>query len=259
MPEAKTFRCPFEVQGVKDGAIIEVILGEVQEERFEMLKNALEEFHTHSTKIAIRLVLPKSVQGCTTFEELRDVLMLYQAEIIAADLDDVLFPYLPHQKQARDLLEDHGLGLSVFDEAPALLLRERFGANVPETIGALAEWILNECRKHHVVVLDSAEGAASVQFLISMLLVHGKSGELLKSMMSVVLCPLYPKGTGRFSERVEIVLTRQTDAAALPQAVRDRIRDQANASYLSQGLPAGFREVQPPGLWIPGEKSRIKS
>jgi hypothetical protein len=257
MTGATTFRCPFEMQGVKDGTIIEVVLSEVQEERFEALKIALEEFHTQSSKIAIRLVLPQSVQSCTTFEELRDALMPFQAEIIAADLDDVLFPYLPHQKQARDLLEGHGLGLSLFDEAPAHLLQERFGAEMPDSIGALAAWILNECRMHMAVSLGETDAGASVQFIISSLMIHGRSGEMLKSMMSIVLAPLYPPGTGRYSERVEIVLTRQTDAAILPKTVRDRIRDQANASYLSHGLPAGFREVQPPGLWIPGGKVRI--
>lgn len=92
------------------------------------------------------------------------------------------------------------------------------------------------------VSLGDTEKAAGVQFIISSLLVHGRSGELLKSMMSVVLAPLYPAGTGRYSERVEIVLTRQSDAAVLPQTVRNRIRDQANASYRSHGLPASFRE-----------------
>jgi hypothetical protein len=193
-----------------------------------------------------------------SFDALRNAIMPYQAEIIAADLDDVLFPYLPHQQHERDLFDRFGLRLPLFDEEPALLLRKAFGSDEPQTLGELAHWLLKRCgRCNEVAVFKNAREEPLVSFDLSSLCVRGRSGEVQKSMMSVVLAPLYPKGTARYGEKVAIVLTRHSDAMALPRHVRDRIRNQANASYRSHGLPVGRHDVQPAGLWIPGENIRI--
>lgn len=259
MNDDKSFRCPFEVQGTRGGTIIKVVLGERRQERLVMLRDAFEEFHLKTKKSALRLVLPESLQKCSTFEELRRALIPYQAEVIAVDLDDALHPYLPHQAADRRMWEKAGMKLRLFDEEPALRLRKEFGAQEPKTVGELATWIeqMHLKRKGRPLTLRKGRipwwGPVLMEVGLSALRIYGKSGEILKANFNIVMCPLYPEETGRYSECVEIVLTRHSDIVRLDAGVRQNIRRQANESYAAHGIIVGDvdKTQQPPGLWVP--------
>lgn len=266
MSDKKSFRCPFEVQGIRERAIMEVVLSENQEERFAVLCGVLEEFHLKTKWMAIRLVLPESLLTHKTFDALRRALIPYQAEVIAADLDDALYPYLPHQASDRQLWKKSNMKLRLFDEEPALRLRKEFGAREPSTLGELAVWIgrMHLKRKGRPLILYKRKlwprGQMRMELGLAALRIYGESGEILKANFNIVLCPLYPKETGRHSERVEIVLTRHSDIVRLDAGVRQRIRRQANESYVTHGIIVENVEKtqQPPGLWVPRREPQEK-
>ncbi|HVU75216.1 MAG TPA: hypothetical protein VHD38_00020 [Candidatus Paceibacterota bacterium] len=251
------FRCPFEVKGREDGSIIEHELPDVQEKRFALLREVFERFHRGPRFSAVRLVLPDSVwTGCTSNAGLKPVILPYQAEIIAADLDDQCFPFLPHQDEARTALE--GLGLTLpFDKKPAQALRKKFGRHEPKTIAQLSALLQQLFEKNDGTVIEVREprwfgkGKLLMHFDRSSLFIDG---EVAKSTFEIVKTPFYPKEFGRYSERVEIVLTRHLDVARLSDEVRRRIRRQANEVHAKHGAPIADLDVQQPaGLWLPDE------
>ena len=253
---AKVFRCPFELKGEKEGTIITVQLSEMQSERFATLRSAFERLHRDRTRMAIRLVLPVSLQrSCANLVELRERLLPYQAEVIAADFDDQLFPYLPHQANERKLLESF-LGRLPFDKTTALRLCDEFGEHPPRSLVDFAGWLLAHFRDEKgVVTLGDASGALMAFDSTGVSI----GGESQKSTFSIVKAPFYPKNFGRYSERIEMVINRQVDVANLPQEVARRIRRQANEVYASHGvrIPDLDATQQPSGVWIPGESYEI--
>ena len=258
MSNSKEFRCPFEVQGVEDKTIIEVALADEQAERFVQMRTAFERLHTDATRIAIRLTLPASiVVGCTSNEELRPRLLPYQSEVIAADLDDQLFPLLPHQEAARAVLEVLGLRLP-FDESVAKLLRRGWGEHPPLSISDLAVWVLHraEMTEGNFIAFRDGLGELALVFSESGLSVRG---EAAKSSFGIVKTPFYPKAFGRYSERVEIAINRHVDVRRLPVEVQRRIRRQANEVYAAHGVRIENLDEtqQPTGLWIPGEEYTV--
>lgn len=255
------FRCPFEEKGMQDGSIIERELPETQHERFTLLREVFEQFHRTPRVSAIRLIVPDGVwEGCTSNTDLKPVILPYQAEIIAADLDDQCFPYLSHQDEARRALEEMNIRLP-FDKKPADALRRYFGRRAPKTLAELSVLLQKLFEANEGTVFEVREpklfgkGKLLIHFDRSTLSV---AGELPKSTFEIVKSPFYPKEFGRYSERVEIVLTRHLDVARLSDEVRFRIRRQANAVHATHGAPIKNMDVQQPaGLWIPEELYKV--
>lgn len=257
----KVFRCPFETKGIKENTIIEIELSASQAERFAALRGALEKFHRDNRWVAIRLIVPHSVlEGCTSNRELQPRLLPYQAEVIAACLDDALWPHLPHQKKDRKILEGV-VGRTSFPERAAKALIREFSSDWPDTMAAFAEWLyLRFQRQHGITAIFEKRWFKKPELVMrfdeSAIAVVGETDKVL---FSVIKTPFYPREFGRYSERVEIVLNRDIDVARLPISVARRIRREANLVHEEHGVLIDDIEYtqQPTGLWILEEEQRI--
>ena len=72
--------------------------------------------------------------------------------------------------------------------------------------------------------------------------------------------PLYPEEFGRYSEHVEIVVSREADIAALNSKTRKGIRARSNRILRQHGVAIGSLELdkQNTGVWIPRYRSQRK-
>jgi len=254
------FRCPFEVKGIEEETIIVHELPEAQEQRFELLRRVLERFHRNHRWSAVRLVLPHSVWGaCRSNQDLKPVILPYQAEVIAALLDDQLFPLLPHHDEARHTLEGLGLRLP-FSDRESKLLRKFFGDRTFRTVKDLSTYLaeLFKDGKAYELRGRKSDGPFGPYVLLSLGTVQ-IGEDPLKNIFTIVKSPFYPYALGRYSERVEIVLTRHHDIDRLSESTKLRIRVQANQVCAAHGIPILDESIdqQTAGLWIPEEALKL--
>lgn len=256
MGQEKVFRCPFEVQGNREGKILDVVLSESREERLEALRTAFERFHLSGALLAIRCIPPSSaLEGCTSNADLRPKILPYQAEIIAADLDDQLWPFLPHHDAARKAFTEAGLLLSRYNERAGRVFREYLRGRESKTLVDFAQLIERVLRANPHTVMKFSERTGMfrkkdiISFDESTLKIRGSE---YNSKFSIVKTPFYPEAFGRYSPRVEIALTRHMDVDRLLPESRVAIRRWANEVYAAHGIPIkNLDETQQPGgLWL---------
>jgi hypothetical protein len=271
MPD-RTFTCPFEERGRQTNSIFQVILASERGERLAKIRAALETFYRCGDYVGIQFTFPQEFfEGCRSLAELKVLMLPYQAEILAADIDMRLFPYLPYQSKENRLSRktdapDQEFARSV--TASALMQRMTQEVDWPFLDGVvhLSEWIrcvLEELRNKappvigFVVVYEPQSGIWHPMMHVepgSVAFSEEIDGECRhKNVLSVVKSPLYPKGTGRYSDTVEVFLNRIADVDALTDEQKCRIRRDANLAYQAAGIviPDLDTTSQCFGVWVP--------
>ncbi len=273
MTATKAFRCPFEVQGIEDGSILDVRLSDTRSERLTAMRRALHLLRERFRWNSIRFILPESILGnCDSFQILRERVLQYQAEFLAADMDCGLYPHLPyhpvwerfkahfrrdqrHARYASRALEvalytgGYGLPASLEDLADMIeaMFLDAIAAGDPEPIFVFGSLRKNG-QKYWLFKMDrSAFGIYQDQDKLMDPAVNDAN-------FSIIKAPLYPVEFGRYSKDCELVVTRDVDVARLPETVKMRIRRDANEVHAAHGVR--IRDMfsqQPSGLWIPGE------
>ncbi|MDB5238663.1 MAG: hypothetical protein JWM46_933 [Candidatus Kaiserbacteria bacterium] len=278
MLEPREFRqCPFEKKGIEDGTIIEVALSERREERLPAMVAAFIQLRNRPESPAIRFTLPKSAYAsCSSNRELRYLLLPFQADMIAADLDTRLRPFIPYQHT--NWAREWGTGIVKSDHARfvqtlALMnFLKKTGLPMPRSIAEQANWIegLFIASKKHLIpdVHLKITGEAADKSEVHMMSIRSGGLTLLsdyagpdhpernRTCFSIVKTPYYPNTFPRYSENVEIVVSREADFVALPKPLRKRIRTQSNEMYLAHGIEiTDLENFKPPiGLWVLDEK-----
>ncbi len=264
MPESQVFRCPFEVQGTKDDTIVTVTLFGNRALRLLLMRAALEQLHNDRTRTAVRFVLPDSViAGCGSHTLLQKRIVPYQVEYLAASMDIGLAPFLPHHSRwawvrarcsprtrfrrlgawalMHALQHVRGRTLSDFCNALDTLFKGKTkrGARYPEFIfGTLR-------RRQKEFYLIRLELAAFAIYQDQEKLDDPEHNDAL---FSIVKSPLYPPAFGRYSTRVEIVVTRDVDVVRLPMDSKRRIRTAANAVHMAHGIRIRDPETDQQGV-----------
>lgn len=252
--EPTIFRCPYEVQGIKDGTIIVVTLFGNRAMRLRLMRDALSILHADRSRSSVRFILPTSVMAkCDSFTLLQKRLLPYQIEYLTASLDCGLEGHLPHHSflnplcgslrwrrryhrmGARELVREllwfgkpwhdlRGFCRGIFAWAKA---NAKEGVRYPEMIlGTL----VRDKRKYYTFQMD-----------LSAFAIYQDQNRLHEpahndALFSIVKSPLYPEAFGRYSSRVEIVVTRDVDVAMLPLSVKLRLRRQSNAIHAAYGI-----------------------
>lgn len=270
MPEEKAFRCPFEVQGIEDGSILDIELSEDRSARVPMMRTAVSRLRKDTGVHSVRFILPDSVlEGCGSFAELSERIIPYQADFLAADIDSRLYPHMPYHP-AWERFKAHFRRSSRYKRYAARALEvalDTGGYGLPERIEDLAAMLED-------LILDAVDDDPDPIFIFGHIRVAGKKFWLFKmdrgafgiyadqrklldpavndANFSIIKAPLYPKEFGRYSEHCEIVVTRDIDVARLPETVKMRIRRDANLVHQAHGVRINDLFVQQPtGLWIP--------
>lgn len=272
--EKPEFRCPFEVQGRQEGTILEVPLLEDKIERLEALHTALNKFYVAKEIVAIRLRLPRLVlRSCVNNEDVRKRVMPFQAELIAAEADWRLRPFLPYQ------ILEYGKGSAdkLISLAPwravaggmLLQMMTKDGVRAPKNVVEMSIWIeanfefalQHGMKVPHLYLWQPTPEGGRIDIVTitpsSLVLhadrVHMEDPHLNRNCFSIVKTPFYPKGFGRYSEDIEIVLSREADFAKLSPKVRKQIRTRSNEVLQAHGVKVTDLEgdKQETGVWIP--------
>ncbi|MGE5541113.1 MAG: hypothetical protein ACM3TU_02420 [Bacillota bacterium] len=265
------------MKGEQDSRIRRVVLGENREERFELITGAFKEFQQDLERVAIRFCLDAALwSGCKTIRALRSSLVPYQAELLATEMSLRLSPFLPHQfceldEEERHLAyknNPHGL-----DAAYALFETISGCGGDAGSVSGIADWMQQQLTAGFIAAkktprLDIHDPripfvTAETRLLSihphSFVLHREREGGLEdpqknRNTFSVVKTPFYPHSFGRYSETVEIVVTREADFTAISSETRERIRV-ASTQILKRGgvkVHQDLREHRNElGLWIP--------
>jgi hypothetical protein len=268
------FRCPFEVRGEKEGTIIEVELGEDKGKRVADMSEGFERFHNTPKSPGIKFILPEYAwRDCKSNLELKPIILPYQTEMLAAEMDYRLRPFLPYQMTKVDQEEAMG----IFQKTPYKLLAaselinimNKFGVN-PDGPTDTAAW-LEKIMKEHMEkgvknpmfkifgTYDQQISAVEVMEISVggiVLPSDREEGQNNQNCFSLVKTPFYPKEFGRYSTNVELVMSREIDFKSLPMDKRRKIRHDSNSVLQKHGIEIIDLENdrQGGGLWIPEEK-----
>jgi hypothetical protein len=272
MQDTDAFRCPFEAQGQQEDTIVKVNLSEDKEDRLVAMAAAFLQFYCRDECVAIRFTLPPSILGCSTFQELKKALLPYQSEVHAALLDYRLRPLLAydlHNPASQLFTESAKADKKRLAAASVLLAKvKELGIRTPKNMLEQAMWIETHFRLWMHRGLDNpgenmelkvgnqtfnilTMEPASIRFHLDR--EFPDDPKTNKNCFSIVKCPLYPREFGRFSEDVEIVISREADFAPLNHEFRKRIRVRSNTVLRAHGVHIRSLEddIQPIGLWIP--------
>ena len=271
MPDGTKFRCPFEEQGMEAGIIPEILLGEDRHDRIHSMRDAIARLRRDTSIHSVRFVLPDSVLvGCATLEELRDRILPYQADFLAADIDNRLYPHLSYHPAWQRFKAQFNRSRRYKRYAARALevALETGGYGVPKHVEDLAD-------KIETLMLDMADaGDPDPICIFGHLKKDGKKYWLFKmergafgtytercsvldpevndANFSIIKAPLYPEAFGRYSARCELVVTRDIDVLRLSDTVKMRIRSDANHVHMAHGVRINDPSLQQPtGLWIP--------
>lgn len=271
------FRCPFQIKGEKEKTIIEVTLDEDQENRLRLISAAFQAFHETPGNISIRFTLPPSLLAeCSSLKQLRAHIVPYQSEIIAAELDYRLRPFMAYQMVGRtkeELFPEFEKNTYKFITAHLLQQVMLSQGYQTEGISGLAEWIGT------IMLTAMVNGVKSPQFYLDdesrkryltvslgSVTLHPEDFEEItgpgknnRNCFGIVTCPFYPQEFGRYHETIQIVMSRMGDFFILPSEQRRKIRQKCNGVYQQHGIVINNLEEdkQSDGLWIP-EYATIK-
>ena len=275
MDSTAVFRCPFEMQGTKDGTILDILLSGTRLERLTAMRCALEQLRTERQWSSLRFILPDSiVAGCDSLELLRERILPYQAEFLAADIDCRLYPHLPYhsawQRFIAHLKPSHRHARYATRALEVALYTGGYGTpgSLSELCTAIQRLFADQIAlgdPDPICIFGSIRKAGEKFWLFRMergaFAIYQDQNRLHDPLVndahfSIVKAPLYPRGFGRFSEHVEIAVTRDIDVALLPEMMKFRIRREANEVHRAHGVriqDPTFTQ-QPTGLWIPEKK-----
>ena len=269
------FRCPFEIKGENEGTIIEVTLDDNCATRMHAITKGLELFHERPESPGLKFILPDSLrQGINSNEELKVAILPYQIEIVGTELAYRLNPFLSFQRKGIDKEQLR----PIFEKAPykfaaAHRLEEIMGqfgftaVNGPEDVVTWIGTVMNDVRSKGVkdpMLKINTEMEGQVMELITItpgqVVLHPEqhpvSGKQNQNCFGLVKSPFYPKEFGRYSDRVEVVMSRESDFASLPPEVRKKIRRDSNKVLQDHGVDIVDLESdkQGDGVWIPEYK-----
>ncbi len=266
------FVCPFEAKGRREGTIIEVVLGEDKAARLTAMREAHIRLLTDLTRVAIEYTLPRSAWAdCYSNLSLRPCIVPYQAEIVATDLDVRLYPFLAYHRFDRTQKKNEAAQRKHESAAAGSLnaALSKMKARVTD-VGRLAEWISDQfaplllqgqgnpvlelrkrTRKGPVPTLSIDLSVAAVDVDAA----TASDPHRNRNVFSIVKTPFYPQAFGRYSEQVQIIVTRDADVCALSGEDQMRIRLAANLVHVQHGVvitDLGATQA-PTGLWTPEE------
>ncbi len=273
-----SFKCPFEIKGEKEGTIVQVSLVGDSQTRFSLIKKGFETFHSDTNFIALKFLLPSTLLSqCSSNEELKPLLLPYQTEIVAGEMDYRLAPMLPYQLREIDreaflkMLPSMQYGQKARLQIALELAGIARGLDIDlNSVSDLSNWMFVVFSG---LILEGAENPnftimfeTDTKEIVSLALISSGNSIFItdrypsvtdassnKNCFTVVKTPFYPKGFGRYSENVELVLTREAHFASVPLESRQKIRAASN-TVLKQGgvvISDVFEDKQPDGLWIP--------
>jgi hypothetical protein len=276
------FRCPFEENGRLTGSIIEVVLTGDKTQRLAAIHASYHELHHHLEKMAIRFLMPLSLQGaCSSNAELQGAILPYQAELLAVDIDMQLSPFLPYQRvrigtrymRRLTKLEPRK---ALMARALTRLIHQCTHRWLPLNVSELSLWIeaaIGRLRMQHPDSFELAVRAYSDRQGKEIRVLGIEDGAVGYSFeekrtcdsrrdftkFGIVKSPFYPEGFGRHSERIEIVVNRNADVKALPPETRRNIRYRANVVHAAYGVKIDdlYETQQPLGLWLPEFEGHI--
>ncbi len=267
----KQFRCPFQIKGEKEGTIVEIHLTEEPETREQLIAAAFKYFHETPNTLALRFHLPESLKAnCSSNEELKVMILPYQAEILAGELEYRLDPFLPYQmrkhtkEELKPVFKKELYKFATAHTLSELLKKLEFPLN---NTADIASWVLS-CmfggvlegkRNTHLFIADD-EGnnlltiaPGSIHFYPENYEEYTGPGKANRNCFGVVMSPFYPEAFGRYSDDIQIVMSRMKDFTALPSEQRRKIREKSNQIYRDHGVRIDDIEEdkQPEGVWIP--------
>lgn len=258
-------RCPYHTKAIKKDRVLNISLKSQKEERFGIIKEGVTEFHSNLKYDSLHFHLDESVlNSVSSIYQLNLEILSYQAEISAIELDIRLYPFLRYQMQAcaENILQEK------FDNEPhrfaaahyLSLAVESTNKNISfKSVHDLQYWIQSQ------LFNGFASGSDSPQLLINNkekntylkispgqidLIFERDFNQRSNDLFSMVTCPFYPKGAWRYSEDIQIVLTRMSDFNKIdPNEVR-----QIRSDYTKINNELGVSTNNGPigsGLWIP--------
>ena len=265
------FRCPFEIKGENEGTIIHANLNDDRAMRFKLIRTAFEKFHTKRSTLSIKFHLPESLfQKCSSIEELKIQALPYQTEVLAAELDYRLDPFLPYQIRGKGKEELEALFKQMrYKFAAAHLLSNSmhsFGVPAKSVID-IAAWIqsvmiyglLNGLGQ--MIRIKDDQGTVYLSISLGSATFHPEDypqimgeGNDCRNVFGIVTCPFYPESFGRYSKDIVIVMSRVKDFTELESKHRRNIRYKANSVHQQHGVVIKdlYEDKQPDGVWIPG-------
>ena len=74
-----------------------------------------------------------------------------------------------------------------------------------------------------------------------------------RNCFGIVTNPFYPKSFGRYTDDIQIVMSRMKDFTVLSSEQRRKVREKCNSVYKAHGVKINDVEEdkQPDGVWIP--------
>ncbi len=270
MPHEKQFKCPFEEQGDRESRMVDAQIVGHKLARLDSIRGALTKFQSDQRLLGVRLSLPVDVLAGKNFESLKVALIPFQAEVVAMEIelrlgaDLIYFPERMNGEAFSTLItKDPSRVLTAL--AFHRMLRE-LRVPPPRSAAELSILLQTIFQKMHAnglrhpKLLLLADTVRGKKFVAAYITPAGFTSELDrgsketdKNLFSIVRCPLYPKTFGRFSNGLQIVLSREADFTSLPTDVRRKIRSDSNTELARHGIKIKDQaeDKQPDGLWIP--------
>lgn len=276
LSDTQPFRCPFEVQAEKANRILTIPFEHHRNNRIPRLRQAFKDFHERKRVTekekgrpevvfdfdALSFLLPLSLSKIKSFEELGVALAPYWHELMGAEIEFRLFPFLP-QHPSSEVDWDH------LNDIQHIYL------HVAHVVGSSLSYSLTSHKcgpTFGVVDWVRAQGLVYEMFhptiVTAVPLMRMQPGAVIfdcdnylnpndpvtnRNLFALVKCPLYDPEVGRFDKRVQIIYSRQADFNKLDKPTRRNIRVLSNTILQQHGIPIHNVEEYrlPPGLWIP--------
>lgn len=273
--EQNTFRCPFEIKGEAAGTILTIELKREHGARMIQYKEAFKAFYANLDILALRFVPPEAdFADCMSLEELRTKVRPYQCELLGAEIDVRLYPFLPYQPYksvsiAEGLNRIYMLVASSVFEAMyemkgigprsasdiALWIEQRFEEGARSGMPQVQIVLRDPKAELMLPMMRIAPGLLMIDFER---MIDSDDPSINKNLFGIVRSPLYPKSIGRYSKRTELVFTREADFARLTPQARRKIRTESNAMLQSEGIRVVnlHEDKQNSGVWVPEFKSK---
>lgn len=267
----KRSRCPFEIKGEADGAIIHLYFNEDKATRLSLIRMAFQKFHADKTHLSMKFHLPVSVMdGVSSLEELKTKILPYQIEILSCEIEYRLFPFLPYQMSQVPLGEFEGIAKSMaykfFTAYSFLKAMKSCGVEatgfekVEEWITVIMHQVIDQGTRNPEITIIDEDKQKLLTIRLDCIGFHPEDyieyvgeGNDRRNCFGIITCPLYPENFWRYSEDVMIVLSRMKDFTDLSSEQRRKIREKCNSIYLDGGVDIQdvLEDKQPSGLWIP--------
>lgn len=237
--------------------------------RLNSIRGALQKFQSDPKLLGVRLSLPKDILAGKNFEGLKVALIPFQAELAAIEFEMHIGADLVYNLDAQKDKIDELVKQRPIQTVTALTFQKMLhdykipppknAAELSIVIQTLLQSMVARGFKNPKFVFMGKKlngqkfplGYFSCGGYISELIRDSKESDT--NLFSIVRCPLYPKTFGRYSEDLQIVLSREADFTSLPTEVRRKIRFDSNAELQRHGVKINelTEDKQPDGLWIP--------